>query len=222
MDVSNSPDVTDAGMKVLCHPESPLLGLEPQQPISPGHHHSKIGRFRKISAPVLSSAGCMLWFKGIRRHSIVHNNNNRHPHSGSNHRTASSNLPSCGEEESLLNPPSMDENQDVQQPGPDSSSPKQCIRSLVRLDISATSVTPVGIQLILASSPSISILSWWFIYIFRSKVLFFYTSAKKWKIPSSPFFGQHLFHIWHCAHQSTAKISTLLMTKAIFRQLAEI
>lgn len=156
MDVSNSCDVTDAGMKVLCQPDSTLLGVEPQIPLpdaKSGSQNQK--RSRKISAPVLSSAGCMLWLKGFRRHSVIHSHSNRPPDSGKKHNSRASPtlLANCLEEdEALLHP--MD---DEVHPPPDSS--MKCIRSLRRLDIRGTCVTPFGIQLILASSPTISILS---------------------------------------------------------------
>ena len=146
--MSNSNSVTDAGMKVLCQPDSPLFeeaaGPESPPPTTTGTKQ----RFRKISAPVLaSSAGCMLWLRRgrFRRHSVIHENKKAHPE------FTRSNSEEEEEEENLLcNEEALPNNNNNQ---------LQCIRSLRRLDVHSTKVTPVGIQLILASSPAISILT---------------------------------------------------------------
>lgn len=150
MDVSNSNDVTDAGMKVLCEPDLAFSGYTElaRSPVTA----KPAKRFRKISAPVLSSVGCVLWFRrGTRRHSNVQNPLQQHNNDKNNNISKGERYCTKEDDQVLLHL--------AEEEPTDTVTKLQCIRSLRRLDVHNTSVTPVGIQLILASSPTISILS---------------------------------------------------------------
>lgn len=151
MDVSYSIDVTDSGIKVLCHPA--LIAESTKQPQTSAwkseQQQQQQRRFRKISAPASTNvSGCMVWFprllvRGIRRYSVV------------DEKQAISRELSASSDEDI--PPHQwpeDEEEET-----DGENPPTCIQSLRRLEILGTSITPLGIHMILAASPIIAIVS---------------------------------------------------------------
>ncbi|EFX71211.1 hypothetical protein DAPPUDRAFT_309146 [Daphnia pulex] len=158
MDVCYSIDVTDSGMKLLCDPDLIIKESTAQEPhTSARGWKSERERCRKISAPSASHnhvSGCMVWFprllvRGIRRYSVVdekqvnNNNNNREL----NLVYDDDNSPQWPE----------DEEQEMMADG---EIPPTCIKSLRRLEILGTSITPSGIQMIsAAASPVITIVT---------------------------------------------------------------
>lgn len=148
MDVSYSLDVTDAGIKVLCDPDQAVI-TTPEKPQSSTVNNgwNKEKRCRKISAPA-NISGCMVWFprlvRGIRRYSVVEQQANREP------------MFPAYQEEDASSPWLEDE---VDRLSLDGETPQTCIRSLTRLEILGTNVTSIGMQLILTTSPTITIVS---------------------------------------------------------------
>ena len=149
MDVSYSIDVTDSGINVLCDPA--LITESTKQPQTSGwksEQQQQQRRFRKISAPASTNVtGCMVWFprllvRGIRRYSVVDEKQaiSREISASSDEDTPPHQWPEDEEETDGENPPT-------------------CIQSLRRLEISGTSITPLGIHMILAASPIIAIVS---------------------------------------------------------------
>lgn len=157
MDVCYSIDVTDSGIVLLCDPDLIKESTAQESQTSARGWKSERERCRKISAPSASHnhvSGCMVWFprllvRGIRRYSVVdekqvNNKNNREP----NLVYDDDNSPQWPE----------DEEQELMADG---EIPPTCIKSLRRLEILGTSITPSGIQMIsAAASPIITIVTW--------------------------------------------------------------
>ena len=136
MDVSYSIDVTDDGIRVLCNPHH-QTAVGQEKPLPP------LLRCRKISAPASSStAGCLVWFPRFvsgmrRRYSVIEHqaNNNRQPE----------------EDLSSVRWPEEDDTSITDTDG------QSCINSLCRIDLTGTSVTSSAVQLVLATSPKLSV-----------------------------------------------------------------
>ncbi|XP_057365528.1 uncharacterized protein LOC130686413 isoform X2 [Daphnia carinata] len=146
MDVSYSIDVTDCGMKFLCDPTLILTSM-PQPKTSECERKSE-QRCRKISAPSAPSryaSGCMVWFprflaRGIKRYS-VHDEKKLNNHESPAHQSQEDISPQWPEDELSLNV----------------EIPSTCVKSLCRLEILGTSITPVGVKLVAATSSIIII-----------------------------------------------------------------
>ncbi len=153
MDVCYSIDVTDSGIKLLCDPDLIKESTAQEPQTSARGWKSEQKRCRKTSAPASHNhvSGCMVWFprllvRGIRRYSVVDEKqvNNREP--------------------SLVyqldddNSPQWPEDEEPEMLG-DGEIPPTCIKSLRRLEILGTSITPLGIQMISAASPIITIVT---------------------------------------------------------------
>ena len=151
MDVSYSIDVTDNGIKILCDPGLITESTQEPQPSVRGLK-SEQERCRKISAPASHShvSGCMVWFprllvRGIRRYSVV------------DEKQVSSREPSLVYQ--LDDDASPQWPEDEEEEMADGEIPPTCIKSLRRLEILGTSITPLGIQMISAASPVITIVT---------------------------------------------------------------
>lgn len=146
--MSYSIDITDAGVRVLCDPDQPIAQQETPHPAN-----GQAGqRYRKISAPESSTtfSGCMVWFprlvRGMRRYSVIEQQANREPIFPNYHEE---DTPSVKwSEKDNDDSASLDEEEAL----------KSCIESLLRLDLIGTSVTPSGLQMILAASSKLSVM----------------------------------------------------------------
>lgn len=146
MDVSYSIDVTDCGMKFLCDPTLITTSIEQPQTSKCGWKSEQ--RCRKISAPSAPSrhvSGCMVWFprfleRGIRRYSVL-DEKKLNNHESPAHQSQEDISPQWPEDELSLS----------------GGIPSTCIKSLHRLEILGTSITSLGIELVAATSPIITI-----------------------------------------------------------------
>lgn len=154
MDVSHSMDVTDAGIKVLCNPET-FLEEEGNKHCACANASKSLlaaKRSRKISAP----ASCIVWLprlvRGIRRHSVVQQQQQ------SSNRTGTQHFSINEEDDSHILWP--EDEKSVSPSETFTEPPLSCIRSLRRLDVHDTKVTSEGLKSILnAASPDIILLS---------------------------------------------------------------
>lgn len=146
MDVSYSIDVTDCGMKFLCDPTLITTSIEQPQTSKCGWKSEQ--RCRKISAPSAPSrhvSGCMVWFprflaRGIRRYSVL-DEKKLNNHESPAHQSQEDISPQWPEDELSLS----------------GEIPSTCIKSLHRLEILGTSITSLGIELVAATFPIITI-----------------------------------------------------------------